>query len=323
MVINFPDIENIAILLPLTSQNREIAHNFAAQQATPQKAEQVLYNTLAVMAVQSYLEMLGIPTDLASSDSWNPVMRTYENVADLELVGLGKLECLPLKSSDLSCQVPMEVWSLRLGYVAVRIDDSWKKAELLGFVERVNTEQLAIANLKPIETLIDHLHEVKTANFSPRLVDLGQWLNNVFTAGWSTVESLIDSEQLNPAWGFRSAETEDFDATDRLPQGVRRAKSIDMGIQLGETQVILLVEIAPETDGSIAVALQVHPSRDRTYLPENLCLKVLEPSAEVFMEVQARNRDNFIQLQFSGQPEEHFTVLIKLNDAELTEQFRL
>ena len=117
MVANYQDVENIAISLPITTENREIAHNFAAQQATKQKAEQVLYNTLAVLIVQSYLKMLGIATDLLKSDSWNPIMRVCDDVADLNISDLGKLECRPLKNSDTSCHIPMEVWDLRLGYV--------------------------------------------------------------------------------------------------------------------------------------------------------------------------------------------------------------
>jgi hypothetical protein len=41
------------------------------------------------------------------------------------------------------------------------------------------------------------------------------------------------------------------------------------------------------------------------------------------MEAQARSRDNFIQLQFSGEAKELFTVQIMLDDAELTEQFQI
>ena len=323
MVTNFADPENIAVplLLPITSEARAIARNFAARQTT-QQAEVVLYNTLAVLTVQSYLEMLGIPTDLSHSDSWNPLMQACDDVADLDLVDLGKLECRPLKSSELSCRVPMQVWELRLGYVAVRIDDALKKAELLGFVEQVNREQLAIANLQPLETLIDRLHQVEDVNYSS-IVELGQWLNGAFTAGWSAVENLLAPEQLTPTWGFRNVETNDDTNSNDVNLGVRRAKSIDLGVRLGELQVILLAEIAPEPDGSLAVTLQVHPHSNDAYLPENLMLKVLEPSGAVFTEVQARSRDNFVQLQFTGQPEEHFAVQIILEDAELTEQFKL
>lgn len=325
IVDNFQDTRNSAIPLPITSEVRAIARDFAAGQATEQKAEQVLYNTLAVLTVNSYLEMLGIATDLPSSDSWNPIMRTCDDVADLNISNLGKLECRPLKNSDTNCHIPMEVWDLRLGYVAVRIDDSFKKAELLGFIPRVATEELAIAHFKPIEALIDRLHDSKASTANSAVVNLEQWFNNIFNSGWSRVENLLNPEQLTTAWGFRNAELSPKKTSESqlTNNNIQRAKLIDLGIQLGDRQVVLLVEITPEESGSIAVILQVHPSPNSVYLPETLMLKVIESSGKVFMQAQARSQDNFIQLQFSGQPKESFTVQIILGDVELIEQFQL
>jgi hypothetical protein len=324
MVANFPDTENIALPLPITSEARAIALNFARQQTTQEKAKQVLYNTLAVLTVKSYLEMLGVATDLSNSDSWNPVMRTFDNVADLHILDLGKLECRPLQSSDTSCHIPMEVWDLRLGYVMVKIDDSFKKALLLGFIAQVASEEIAIADLQPIEALIDRLHDLRALTANSSVINLGQWLDNIFTAGWSTVESLLNPEQLIPALRFRNVESVDSNSEQsELTNNVQRAKLINLGIQLKDQQVVLLVDICPEENGNIAVTLQVHPSSNDTYLPETLILRVVESSGQVFMEAQARSRDNFIQLQFSGQSQELFTVQIVLDDAELTEQFQI
>ena len=325
MVSNFQDIENIAVPLPITSKTREIAHEFAAQQATKLKAEQVLYNTLAILTVQSYLQMLGIATDLFNSDSWNLVMRTCDDVADLNILNLGKLECRPLKSSDTTCHIPMEVWDLRLGYVVVKIDDSLKKAALLGFVSQVGTEELAITNLSPIEALIDRLDDLRLSTTNSTVVNLGEWFNNIFTAGWSTVESILNSEQLTVGWGFRNTELSPENSSEmkEVNNNVQRAKLIDLGIQLGDRQVVLLVELTPEDNGNIVVSLQIHPRPGDVYVPEALILKVIESSGEVFMQAQARSQDNFIQLQFSGQAQELFTVQIILNGAELTEQFQL
>jgi uncharacterized protein YpiB (UPF0302 family) len=327
MVANFQDIENIAIPLPITSENREIARNFARQQATQEKAKQVLYNTLAVLTVKSYLEMMGIATDLSNSDSWNPVMRACDNVADLHILDLGKLECRPLQSSDTSCHIPMEVWDLRLGYVMVKIDGSLKKALLLGFTAQVASEEISIADLQPIEALIDRLHDLRVLTANSAVINLGQWLDNIFTPGWSTVESFLNPKQLIPALGFRNAES--VDANSEQPNStnevnhVQRAKLINLGIQLKDHPVVLLVDISSEVNGSIAVILQVHPSFNDAYLPETLILRVVESSGQVFMEAQARSRDNFIQLQFSGEAKELFTVQIMLDDAELTEQFQI
>ena len=321
MVDNFQDTEALAVSLPITSAAREIASSFSAQQTSKQKAEQVLYNTLAVLTVQSYLEMLGISTDLAKSDSWNSVMRTCDNVADLNIANLGQLECRPLKSRDSSCHIPMEVWDLRLGYVAVRIHDSLKEAVLLGFVREVTTEQVAISSLEPIEALIDRLHDLK-ASTANALTNLQQWFENIFSADWLIVENLLEPEQLTPALGFRNIKLT-TNLEPKTANSIQRAKLIDLGIQFSGRQIVLLVEITSEANDTVAVVLQVHPSPKDVYLPEALTLKVIESSGEVFMQAQARERDNFIQLQFSGRSQERFTVQIVLKDAELTEHFLL
>jgi Protein of unknown function (DUF1822) len=327
MVANFQDLENIAIPLPITTETREIARNFARQQADREKAKQVLHNTLAVLTVKNYLEMLGIATDLSNSDSWNPVMRVCDNVADLDILDLGKLECRPLQSSDTSCHIPMEVWDSRLGYVMVKIDDSLRKALLLGFMAQVASEEIAVADLQPIEALIDRLHDLRALTTNSAVINLGEWFNNIFTPGWSTVETLLNPRQLIPAWGFRNAESADFNSKQPTSadetEHVQRAKLINLGIQLKDRPVVLLVDISPEANGSMAVTLQVHPSSNAAYLPETLILRVVESSGQVFMEAQARSRDNFIQLQFSGEAKELFTVQIMLDDAELTEQFQI
>lgn len=333
MVLDFHNINRNAISLPITSENRQIAAIFSAQQSTKQKEEQIYFNTLAVLIVNNYLSMLGVSTDLSHSDSWNPVMRACDNVADLEILGRGKLECRPVRNIDSSCHIPMEVWDLRLGYVIVKIDvdDYFKEATILGFLPQVSTAEVAISNLRPIEALIDHLHDLKELSLTNNnLVNLEHWLDNVFSSGWETIESLLNREQLTSAWrsrnrGFRNSEfiSENFSQLGEIDPSIQRAKLIDLGIHLGDRQIILLVEITPEESGSIGVTLQIHPSLNGAYVPETLSLKVIESSGAVFMQAKARSRDDFIQLQFSGQPKERFTVQIVLNDVEFIEQFQL
>lgn len=325
MVSRFSEIQNFAIPLPITRKNFEIARQFAVRQPTKEKAEQVLLNTLAVSVVNNYLNMLDIATDLSSSDCWNPVMQISSNVSDLNIPGIGKLECRSIKSSASSCHIPLEVWDLRIGYLIVQIDDSFQRAAILGFTPEVTTENLKISDLRPPEELLDRLHELQNSVVDNSFVNLSQWLNNIFGTGWQTVESLLNPEQLTPALGFRN--TEVLEATESelnaIDNRARMVKLINLGLQFGDRNLILLVEISREENGNIAVTLQVHPNFNDIYLPEGVELKVLELSDEVFLQVQARSRDNFIQLQFSGQPEEIFRVEIILDGIVFSEKFKL
>src|SRR6478672_10226529 len=109
MIYSTQEIEDYSLPLPITQTAYNTAQRFSLQQPNPQKAEQVHLNTLAVYAVNDYLQLMGIPTEVTAGDSWNPVMRLCTDVADLEVTGKGRLECRPVKISESTCHVPLEV----------------------------------------------------------------------------------------------------------------------------------------------------------------------------------------------------------------------
>lgn len=330
------DFERHAVPLPITETARAIANQFARNQPSAEKIESVRLNTLAVWVTNDYFQMMGIPTHLESSDSWNPMMRIMSDVADLMLPELGQLECRPVRGNASVCQVPPDVWDLRVGYVVVDIEEDLQTAKLLGFVPAVESEELSLSELQPIENLLDHLHELQqasepavAASVAPEtrplldaVVNLGQWLNGTFDAGWQAVEALLSPETLTPAFSFRGFEEE----TPSNPEtadpraDVRRARLIDLAVQLGQQQFVLVVEMqvgSQQTD----IGLQVHPVGDQPYLQPGVELAVLEPTDEVFMQVQSRQADNYIQLQFSGEPGERFKVRVRMDEAQYIEEF--
>lgn len=325
MTTNSSDIDNLMISLPITEEIRCIANKFAAQQPTRDKAEQVLLNTIAVSVVNNYLNMINITTDLTNSDSQNPVMQLCSNVADLDIPEVGKLECRPIRLSESSCQIPLEVLDLRLGYLVVQIDDQLRRASILGFAPPVVTEHLAIANLQSLDCLIDRLHESKESMVKNSWTNLGQWFDDIVGAGWQAVEHLLTPEQLDPAYSFRNAESSESNTLESSPSNdsVTRAKVIDLGVRLGNLGVFLVVEISSEANNSFAISLRVYPQAKAIYLPRGLELKVLEMSNQVFLETQARSRDNYIQLKFSGQAGEAFKVEIIFDGLKFSEQFQL
>lgn len=323
-------IEEFSLPLPITKAARTIAQEFAAGQPTAEKVEQVYLNTLAVCVVNDYLQMMSIPTDLTAGDSWNPVVRLAADIADLEVTGLGRLECRPMKVNEQTCYIAPEVWEDRIGYVIVQFDEILLEATLLGFVPTVATEHLLIAELQPLEKLLVHLSQlnyvepplgVRVAAQSAtnnNVINLSQWLQGVFDTSWQIAESLL-TPQSNLAFSFRRSDTgEEF---NRTQGSIRRAKLIDLGLQLAGNSIALIVELRQESNQKTDVLLQVHPTGSKIYLPQLLQLIVIDEYKAVFLEAQARSADNYIQLQFSGQPEERFSVKIALGDASITENF--
>lgn len=295
-----------------------MARQFSTQLPTLEKAEQVRLNTLAVCAVNDYLQMMGIPTNLNSGDSWNRVVRLFADVADLEVEGVGRLECRVVKANQPTCYIPPEVWEDRIGYVVVQLDEIQQEATMLGFAKQVAAGKLHINSLESLEDLLAHLSQLvsRTAFGYGNVVNLTQWLQNVFETSWQTVESVLNPLTLS----FRKANGSGSDSEYQEPH-VRRAKLIDLGMQLAGHCIALVVELRPESEQKFDVLLQVHPAGSQIFLPPLLQLIVLDETGTIFLEAKARRADNYIQLQFKGTPGERFSVKVALGEVSFTESF--
>lgn len=330
MTYSTHELDDFSLALPITQVARRTAQQFASEQPTHQKAEQVRLNTLAVYAVNDYLQMMGFETDLSVGDSWNPVVRLCADVADLEVTGVGRLECRVIKPFESTCYIPPEVWSDRISYVVVQIDESSLEATVLGFTQSVEQEELPITQLQPIDDLVDCLNQPMSSVITPSTavvqkstVNLSQWLTNVFEAGWQTVETLLTPSEPDLAFSFRSADSVLLIDDEPQDVSIRRAKLIDLGMQLAGYSVALIVEMSLQSEQKRNVLLQVHPTGNQLYLPPLLELTVLDEAGLVFLDAQARSADNYIQLEFSGLPGEPFSVRVALGDASITEDFVL
>lgn len=298
MTHNSKEIEEKSVPLPITQAALRIAQQFADQQTTPEKKEQVYLNTLAVCVVNDYMQIMDIPTDLRASDSWNPAMRLYADVADLKLTELGHLECRPVYSAT-GCYIPPEVPDDRIGLVVVEVDAEHQAATLLGFAKTVRPGE-AINQLQPIDDLLEHLDRLER---NQSRVNLSQWLENVFEASWQSVEAFLAPK--TPAFRYRN--------------GVTRAKLVDLGIK--SQFVTLVVTLTPKSSMEIQILLQVHPTGERTYLPDDLTVNVLDQEGTVVMEAHAGTANSYITLEFSVQIGEHFSITLELGDISLTENF--
>ncbi|WP_202895378.1 DUF1822 family protein [Iningainema tapete] len=159
---------NHYLTIHLEQKAFESAHKFAAQQASVEKARQVSLNTLAVYAVNEFVqEELGFSTDFKAGDSWNPFVRIVHDVADLIIPDLGILECRPMQPEDRIIYLPPEVRENRIAYVAVQFHEQLDKVKLRGFIPAVELgkypEEIEISQLQPIEELIDYLYRLETA----------------------------------------------------------------------------------------------------------------------------------------------------------------
>ncbi|WP_460206267.1 DUF1822 family protein [Scytonema sp. NUACC21] len=187
------------ISIPIPAKFRETALEFAQEQPTQQKAKQVYLNTLAVLVVNSYLEMLDIPTQLEASHSWNPYRRLIEDVADLLLLEVGYLECRAIRTGDRFCHVPSEVCDRRIGYIVVEINKTCTEGKIKGFLPNITAVEIDVEQLQPLAELIEYSH----------IVQLRQWLEGIYSFQWQSIEEL--SRQRSPQVAFRFRWVREFE----------------------------------------------------------------------------------------------------------------
>ncbi len=320
MVHSSNAIKEKAIPLSITQTAIRTAQQFANLQPTEEKQQQVYLNTLAVYVVKDYMQMMEIPTDLNKSDSWNQALRLAANVADLMIPGLGHLECRPVTSVAIYssatpiCQIPPEVPEDRIGLVIVELDPAIQQATLLGFSQTVESGELALSQLRTIDDLLEHLEALEhlrteTIEQPPVLVQLSQWLQQRFEVGWQSVESLLGSSKVELAFGFRETVT------------VKRAKQLNLGSQLVAQSVVLVVTLTSTSLLEKEIMVEVQPGNGQTYLPEQLHLMLLDGDAASVMEAVTKSANKNIQLQFSGQPGEQFSIKLTLGEVSVSEDF--
>ena len=309
------NLEDCSLSLPIPEIARQTAEVFAQEQPTPAKAEQVRLNTLAVWIVHEYLQLMGIPTNIAAGDSWNPVMRICADVADLEVIGIGRLECRPHRAQEQICFIPPEVWDDRIGYVVVCLDQSEQEGTILGFASEVTNGELALTQLQSWDTLLVYLHQLRSRTaVAETLVNLSRWLEGVFETGWQTVNDLFAGSEGSLGFSFRTGH-EDTQGGATL----RRGKLLDLGGEFGS--VILVVEVSQREEADTMVGLKLYPTGNRLYLPLNLQLEVLDQSGALFLEAISRSTDNYLQLQVHGAPGERFRVKVVGGNSSVTEEF--
>lgn len=313
------------INVPLGREAHVIAGQFAAFQATQEKGKQVYLNTLAVYAVHSYLKWMEIETNLSQSDSWHPRLQPLSDVADLVIPGIGRLECRPVLPREISVRIPPQATEDTIGYVAVQFSESLDEGKLLGFARTVNAskqpQQIVLANLQPLDVLLDYIPETSTSTLP---VNLSRWLENIFEAGWQTVEALFSPQAANPALSVRNAHQLGEINTENSAAGVKRGKLINLGIQVAGNPVALVVTLIPaDTEEEVDIRLQIYPAGSQIYLPQSLQLMVLDETDATFPELEAtaRSADNCLQLEFSGQAGEQFSVKLALGDVSITQDF--
>jgi Protein of unknown function (DUF1822) len=156
---------------------------------------------------------------------------------------------------------------------------------------------------------------------SQQPVNLSLWLEGIYNSVWETVETFFRGTN----YVMRRATVYDGIANFRDSSAVgvksiKRGQLIDLGI--GVPPIVLVVDLVEEDNQQIYIRVQVHPTNENPYLSSNIKLVLLSESGEIIQSVQAREQDNYIQLnRFQGEVGEYFQIQVGFDDYQITETF--
>ncbi|BAZ08539.1 hypothetical protein NIES4071_03440 [Calothrix sp. NIES-4071] len=151
-------------------------------------------------------------------------------------------------------------------------------------------------------------------NTNISLTNLHNWFEKIYDTGWQSLQTLMSSKQLNFAFRQRELVTREV--------SVEGVKVIDLGMQLGNQSVALLLGLTVEDERKVGIKVQLHPAGGETYLPEDIKLKLISQSGTTVQELQSRIQDNCLQLKrFTCIRGKSFKIEVSINNFSITEDF--
>lgn len=323
--------DSFAFSIPLPLSAHKLARQHSQQHKTD-RAKQVYLNTLAVFAVNSYCQSMEIETDLEASHSQTTLVQSPYDSADLELVNLGKIECRPVLNREEFVRVPDDVWENRIGYFAVALNDALTEATFLGFLESVQTEQIPLDEWQSFDDFLETIDRLEnpqtnsqtisqtTSQITSQPIQLSQWLDDFFQAGWEAVETIqaaLCPDRPQARFAFRSG--------NATSQKVKRGKVLDLsgnhlGVEPTDERLGLFVSIEPSATPEKEIAVELRPSGDRIYLPEQLLVQILDSEGKAVMQSEAGHSE-LLEFEFGAEPGDEFSVKVSLDKVSVTETF--
>ncbi len=310
---------NSFFTMPITNKDRQIAENFSVQQSQPEKRDQVYYNSLAVLAVNHYCQWMDISTDLKESDSWNPIKQSLGDLADLSLTNLGKIECRPVNFDAAAVEVPAEVWSDRIGYLAIQFDEGFTQAKFIGFLEKVESEKIPFEQWRSLDNFLELIEKLETVDSDHLEVNLGNWLQGIFDHTWTAIETITQPSDLELGWNFRQrSRTSSQTISNSNTSEIERVKIVSL--EPPGTEMALLVGLTPTTLSELDISVELYPTQAYSYLPEGLQLMILDQTGKSVMQAEAGGSEKLL-FKFSGESGEQFSIKIVLREISVTEIF--
>ena len=313
--------ERLVYTVPIGINAHNQAKKFSLNQGNLKKAKQVYLNTLAVWSVNTYVNILGWPTSLETSDSWSPLLNSLMNIADLKIPNYGKLECIRKETNSNFIDVPAEVWTDRIAYIVVELSQSLREAKILGFVSQLNDGKILLSNLQSLEKFPACLEQQKHKQLLslPQPVKLSQWREGVFERSWRQPDTAtLPSQTLS----FFSTSQLTVSKIDSLTNdaGITRVKLIELESSASIRQIALLLNIKSQKNQEVEISVKASPTYICPQLPYGLEIMILDERSKQMMQAQAKKTES-IEFRFCGKIGDEFGIQVVLDRFSKIENF--
>ena len=187
------------ITIPLRAKHRATAEQFAQSATHPSQRDVIYHNTLAILALSDWLNWLQIPHSHQDCESWDSVIRGFDDVADLAIEGVGRVECRPVFPGADALEIAPESQADRVGYFAIGLNlqmGDRPEATLIGFIPTsalFDREQIWLSELQSLDDFLEWW-DAKVAE--TRIVNSETSQQNVSTSN-AVASSEIDPK-INP-----------------------------------------------------------------------------------------------------------------------------
>lgn len=300
------------ITIPINGRMTANAQKISLQHRNQTKANQVYLNTLAILAVDFYCQCIDIETDIAKSSGLNNILTPLIDTAGLFIKDKGLLECRPVLKSQDFCYIPTEVREDRIGYIGVEIDEVDSKATILGFVKSVESENLPLTSLLPLEDFLFYLHKLQKPvdirhNIECTIVKLSQWFDGLFDLGWQS--ELAVAKKITPVNAINV--TEKLEVT-----GAKIIKTTNL------SEPVLLILHQSQVEDKVEIVLRLYPASESVFLINGIKMTLFDAHNNPIPRLENVSKSsNSLQLRFKGNIGDRFSLQVSLGLEAIVEEF--
>ena len=273
---------------------------------------QIQLNSLALYAADWYLQCLNFSTHHEDRADWWISYLTRS--APLELVKLGKLECIPVIGDAETVTISSDLQDDRIGYLFIKLNESLTSAEIIGFMPKYS-KLVRLNRLQSTDELIDYLCDLQSQSKLAPVIKMAAWFAGIFDGIWLDVDTL----PLTPAYRSRLRQQEVLSL-----KSVARGQEIKLGDTPDSPIVVLTIKGEQMDEVNSDITLQLAPKLPATTLPIDLEFIVRDDRGEEIGSFESKAGDIYGEIVLNdGKEGEEFSIEIEFDQVKKIGPFKV